>query len=250
MKIPSLLHYVWVGGKPLPRRFQRNLDTWRRYNPEMEIVRWDDSNIDLSETFVRRAYEQKAWAKLSDLVRLRAVYEQGGIYLDTDVEAVASFKPLRDLDCFFAYQSVRPGEDPVGNAAFGASPRHPFIGEIIGAFPDGETGVINDIGCGPEVVSKLLLQKGLPTEPAGAASVDGITVLPRRVFYPYHWTESFSRDCVTSETLGIHHWDMSWHRYDSSWMRRRLVDMLKTNPFMFGKARALYRTVAGSRSPT
>ncbi len=247
MTIPKLMHYVWVGGKPLPRRFKRNLNSWRKHNPGFELVRWDETNIDLSHPFICRAREQKAWAKLSDFVRLEAVREHGGIYLDTDVEVVGSLDSLRAHECFFAYQNVFPEDAPICNAVFGAAPRHPFINEAIESFPAGDTGLINDIGTGPEHISGLLLGKGLPSRSDVAVRVGGVSVLPRRVFYPYHWSENFSPDCLRPDTVAIHHWDMSWHRYDSSWLRRRCVDALKASPYLFGKARTAYHSLKGTR---
>lgn len=247
MTIPKLIHYVWVGGKPLPRRFMRNLDSWRRHNPGFDLVRWDESNIELSQPFVRRALEQRAWAKLSDLVRLVAVRDHGGIYLDTDVEVVGSLEGLRGHACFYAYQNVFPEDAPICNAVFGAVPGHPFINEVIDAFPTGHTGLINDIGTGPELISNLLLRKGLPPRSDIAVDVGGVSVLPRRVFYPYHWSENFTPACLRPDTVAVHHWDMSWHRYDSSWLRRRCVDALKASPYLFGKARTAYHLLKGAR---
>ena len=88
-KIPKIIHYCWFGGNPMPDSFQKCIDSWKQVMPEYEIVCWDESNFDLTSVpFVSEAAEMKKWAFVSDYVRLYALYYQGGIYLDTDVEIV------------------------------------------------------------------------------------------------------------------------------------------------------------------
>ncbi len=85
--IPKMIHYCWFGGKPLPKDVLDCIKTWKKYCPDYEIKRWDESNFDVnSHPFMKAAYEAKAWAFVSDYARLKVVYDNGGIYLDTDVE--------------------------------------------------------------------------------------------------------------------------------------------------------------------
>ena len=83
--IPKKIHFVWVGG-PLPAAQKRYIRTWKDQNPGYELVHWSESNIDFSIPAIRTAHQQKRWSKVADIVRLMAVHEQGGIYLDTDFE--------------------------------------------------------------------------------------------------------------------------------------------------------------------
>ncbi len=82
--IPKRIHYVWVGG-PLPDAQRAYIDSWRETNPDYEFTLWNESNIDFSVNLIRRAYDQRKWAKVADIVRLVAVLQHGGIYLDTDI---------------------------------------------------------------------------------------------------------------------------------------------------------------------
>ena len=87
--IPKIIHYCWFGGKELPELAKYCLASWEKYCPDYEIIRWDESNFDLNEnSYVKEAYEHKKWAFITDYVRLKALYEIGGIYMDTDVELV------------------------------------------------------------------------------------------------------------------------------------------------------------------
>ena len=91
--IPKKIHYCWFGGKPMPEQMIRFIESWKKYCPDYEIIRWDENNYDLTKSipFVKQAYECKKYAFVSDYVRLDVMYHDGGIYMDTDIELV---KPL------------------------------------------------------------------------------------------------------------------------------------------------------------
>lgn len=249
-RIPKLLHYVWVGGTPLPARFRGNIRSWTKYNPSFEVRLWNESNIDWSEPFIQEAHRQRAWAKLSDYIRLLAVERHGGIYLDTDVEACRSFDDLLTCRCFFGIQSDRPEDDPVCNAVFGAVPHHPFIRRVIDAFPVSTTEDLYGVGTGPELVSALLLAAGLTRRPAERVRVADVDVFPPSAFYPYHWNEDFDRRHVTAQTFAIHHWDMSWHHARASPAVQLLRRLLKTYPTLYRPLRRAYRSLRRPTSPT
>ena len=87
--IPKIIHYCWFGGKELPIEVKKCIASWRKMCPDYEIIRWDESNFDVGQhPFVREAYKAKVWAFVSDYARLKVVYDNGGIYLDTDVETL------------------------------------------------------------------------------------------------------------------------------------------------------------------
>jgi mannosyltransferase OCH1-like enzyme len=94
-KIPKILHYCWFGGNQLPDIVQRCMESWKKYCPDYEIIKWDESNFDINCCdYVKEAYEAKKWAFVSDYCRFYILNKYGGIYLDTDVELI---KPLDDL---------------------------------------------------------------------------------------------------------------------------------------------------------
>ncbi len=126
--IPKIIHYVWIGGKSIPPKFQRYIDRWNLLLPEWEFRRWDESNFDMnSSAFLKKAYAHKKWAFASDYIRIKVLYENGGIYLDTDEEL------LQPLDIFLshdAFWGLEPGLR-MQAGVFGCSKQHPILEKIL-----------------------------------------------------------------------------------------------------------------------
>ena len=65
--IPKIIHYCWFGGNPLPFLAKKCIKSWKKYCPDYEIIRWDESNFDVNCcAYTAAMYEQKRWAFLSD----------------------------------------------------------------------------------------------------------------------------------------------------------------------------------------
>ena len=95
MSIPKVLHYCWFGGAPKPKNIQNCIRSWKKYCPDYAIIEWNEQNFDVSQSlYTRQAYDARRWAFVADYARLKILYEQGGIYMDTDVELL---RPLDDL---------------------------------------------------------------------------------------------------------------------------------------------------------
>jgi len=126
--IPKKIHYVWVGGKEKPKNIKRCMKTWKKHLKDYEIIEWNESNFDIhSHPFVEAAYKAKKWAYVSDYIRMYAIYNYGGIYLDTDVLVLDDLKELLDNKAFVGYEHP---EYPF-TAVFGAEPHHPFIKKLL-----------------------------------------------------------------------------------------------------------------------
>ena len=68
-------------------------------------MRWDESNFDINFcAYTAEAYKVKKYAFVSDVARLQALYNFGGIYLDTDVEVFKKFDDYLNADFFSAVE--------------------------------------------------------------------------------------------------------------------------------------------------
>lgn len=126
-RIPRIIHYCWFGGGAIPEEFQENIRSWKKLDG-YRIVEWNETNCHFDENiFVKKAYEEKKWAFVCDFYRLKALYEYGGIYMDTDVRVYRDFGELRKLPMFinFIYDCS------VGTAVIGTEAHNPIISDLI-----------------------------------------------------------------------------------------------------------------------
>lgn len=113
--IPKKIHYCWFGKGAKGELFEKCLDSWKKYAPGYEIIEWNESNCDINECqYVKEAYENKKWAYVADFFRIKALKENGGIYVDTDIEFTNYIDILRVNSTFFAFET-----EDVNAAIFG-----------------------------------------------------------------------------------------------------------------------------------
>ena len=131
--IPKIIHYVWVGGNPKPKNIQRCMKTWTKHLQDYQIIEWNEDNFDIHENkYVEQAYQAKKWAFVSDYIRAKAVYEMGGIYMDTDVLVLDNLHDLLGNRAFVGFENK---ENPF-TAVFGAEKGHPLIKDMLSYYDD------------------------------------------------------------------------------------------------------------------
>ena len=95
---PKVIHYCWFGRNPLPESAIKCIDSWKKFCPGYQIKEWNEDNFDLSlYPYAQEAYQARKFAFVTDVVRLYALYTEGGVYMDTDVEV------LKPLDAFLVH---------------------------------------------------------------------------------------------------------------------------------------------------
>ena len=106
--IPKIIHYCWFGGKEMPELARRCINSWHKYMPDYQYKLWNEDNFDITSIpYVKEAYECKKYAFVTDYVRLYALYTEGGIYMDTDVEVLKSYDDLLSLTAFTGYEGSK-----------------------------------------------------------------------------------------------------------------------------------------------
>lgn len=104
--IPKIIHYCWFGKKPMSDDVKKYIETWKKYCPNYEIKQWNEDNFNINQNlYCKEAYEAGKWAFVSDYVRLKVLYEYGGIYMDTDIELCKSFDDLLIYDAYIGFES-------------------------------------------------------------------------------------------------------------------------------------------------
>ncbi|HFL1971539.1 glycosyltransferase family 32 protein [Stenotrophomonas maltophilia] len=201
--IPKIIHYCWFGGKPLPPLYQRCVDSWAERLPDYRVVRWDETNTTFDTPFLQNCLRKQQWAFLSDYIRLRAIADQGGIYLDADIEVVKSFDPLLAHQCFLGMEApARPTTGVIGSIADHWFPRACM--RLI----DERHAARKPYLIAPEVAMACVQ----------AGEAGSIAVLSEEHFYPYNPYDA-SRpvkelmfSSITQDTFAIHHWGKSWRQ--------------------------------------
>lgn len=208
--IPKKIHYCWFGGNPLPKEAKKCIESWKKYCPDYEIIEWNESNYDLNKNeYVKKAYEQKKYAFLTDYIRLDVIYEQGGIYLDTDVELIRNLDDLIENECYVGME--QPGRIATG-LGFGAKKNHPFIKENKEYYENNtfwdEQGKFKKVIC-VEITTGILEKYGLKnTEELQFIKNPNVTVYPPEYLCPLKM--GTNRLTITKNTYSIHHYDGSW----------------------------------------
>ena len=211
MAIPKKIHYVWLGPKPLPKKDAEYIEGWRKLNPDFEICRWSEEDIDLDKyPLVRTALEEKRWALASDIIRMYVMYREGGIYMDTDVELLKPLRPLLKYDAFAGWES----DFWFTTAIFGAKKGSPWIQKILKRYELANpkvkisTNTFLKTVHSPSVYAKDIF--GLKLD--GKTQVYGdneLAVFAQEYFCPKHYMTGERR--VTENTIAFHHYGGSWH---------------------------------------
>lgn len=208
--IPKVIHYFWFGGNPLPEVAKKCIKSWKKYCPDYEIKRWDESNFDINICdYVKEAYDAKKWAFVSDYARFYILNKYGGVYLDTDVELKKSLTPIIKTGPFFAletekFDSIAPG---LGMATYS---NNTFYQQIIDNYNKDhylyKNNLENKLPVGKRV-TQFLIKDGLKDK-SGLQKVDGFTIYPKEYFCPFDYFTG--KMTITSNTVAIHLYSGSW----------------------------------------
>lgn len=216
MSIPKKIHYCWFGGKPLPKSAQKCVASWKKYCPDFEIIEWNESNFDVNcNAYCIEMVKHKKWAFLTDYVRLKIIYEHGGIYLDTDVQVI---RPLYELLEKGAYMGVENTNRVATGLGFAAEKGHPFIYENM-KYYENLKDFTKPQSC-PLITTKLLSAYGYCEGCKEIQQVAGLIIYPEEYLCPKNERTGLTK--VTKNTYSIHQFDASW--FEESWkagQRRR-----------------------------
>lgn len=210
-KIPKIIHYCWFGGKPKPEDVVKYMETWKKCCPDYEIMEWNEENFDVNcNQFVKEAYEAKKWAFVADYARLTALYNYGGVYIDTDIEILKSFDDLLDKEGFLGWEEMTV---KICTAVIGAQKGAEWIKAFMERYYDHSKFLLDDgsYDMVPNVVklTELFAEKyGLDVQKEHQVLTNGIEIFPREYFSPMDWYSGIAD--TTQNTYTIHHFANSW----------------------------------------
>ena len=133
--IPKTIHYCWLSDDPIPEKFKEYMNGWHEKLIDYEFVKWDFTKFDINQSeWVKQAFECRKYAFACDFIRLYAVYNYGGIYMDMDIEVIKSFNPVIDKPYVFAYEGKKNHGIEAG--CFGAEKNNEFLGRCLEYYND------------------------------------------------------------------------------------------------------------------
>jgi len=157
-KIPKTLHFIWLGPNSFPENSKKNLLSWRELHPGWVMKFWTDhpergtpipnmalcsiSNIPFSKVgqFI---FKTQNYGEQSDLLRYEILFDEGGVYVDHDIECFHSIDSLsREYD-FFGYleaptdlSSIAEIKIRLNNGLIGIRPGHPILKTVMNIIHD------------------------------------------------------------------------------------------------------------------
>lgn len=224
--IPKIIHYCWFGGKEIPDKEKKCIESWKKYCPDYEIKEWNESNYDINKNlYIRQAYEKEKWAFVTDYVRLDVIYQYGGIYFDTDVEIVRNLDDLLYNKAFVGMENVTGKEYSIATGlGFGAGKGNLIIKDWRDEYKNlsfiQEDGTV-DLLTTPARTSEYMRKRGFRQENA-IQTIDGMVIYPTEYFSPKQYDRK--KICVTENTYSIHHYAESWKNDEE---RQREEEWLK-----------------------
>ena len=194
--IPKKIHYVWFGRGEKSDKIKHCIESWKKYLPDYEIKEWNEDNFDYNyNDFTRKAYKEKKWAYVSDVARLYALYHEGGIYMDTDVEVYQSLDPFLSDEAFTGFEDIHY---PV-TATLGSEKGNPVIKLMLDYYNcrdfikyDDWRDYINNQETNTCIMSNILGLLGIDRDRDEIQHIKHFTVYPRSYFftkdegYTYH----------------------------------------------------------------
>ena len=208
MSIPKVIHYCWFGKGKMPKLAKKCIKSWKNYCPDYEFVLHTEDNFDLTQNlYMREAYEAGKWAFVSDYARLKIIYDNGGIYLDTDVELI---KPVDDLVKLGGFMGFDEKGIVATGLGFGAEKGNKIVSEFLKDYddipfilPDGSF----DLTPCPDRNTEALKRLGMDTQNKNQTFMD-VTFLPDEYLCPMDYYTG--KKTITDKTYSIHHYSASW----------------------------------------
>lgn len=227
--IPKVIHYVWFGGAPLGEKERYCIESWKKHLPDYQIIRWDESNFDISvNQYCYEACQEKKWAFASDFARLWVLVNFGGIYMDTDVEVTKS------LDEFLAHKAFSGFETPkdIPTGIMACEKGFPLFADLLDEYRNRrfiQADGSYDLKTNVVAITESCLRLGLVLDNSFQV-IDGFALYPNDYFCP----KSFQTGEIlsTERTHTIHHFNASWQDEDVREVARIKYYLIRRHKWM------------------
>jgi mannosyltransferase OCH1-like enzyme len=207
--IPKVIHYCWFGRGQMPQLAQTCMESWGKYLPDYKLKLWDEDSFDINSVpYVKEAYQSRKFAFVTDYVRLYALFNEGGIYMDTDVEVLKSFDDLLYLPAFSGYESNKFSSFPTGIMA--SEKAGVWVKEQLVYYKDihfikSDGGY--DMTTNTQTISRIMAENGFELNGKYQIYKNDMYCFPKDYFCPMTSTRVLK---LTKNSYCIHHFAGSW----------------------------------------
>lgn len=205
--IPKIIHYCWFSKELSPVAI-KCIDSWHKYMPDYQYKLWNLDNFDInSNLYAKQAFEVGKYAFAADYVRLYALYTEGGIYLDCDVEVFKPFDDLLSLKAFAGFEGSK--YNPVMGALFASEAGGAWVKEQLSMYDDRafirEDGTF-DMTTNTQIITSRMVEDGF-VQNGKLQQYKDLTVFPVDYFCPRQTTGEYIRTSNTyCDHLGCGAW--------------------------------------------
>lgn len=221
------IHYCWFGGNPLNELAIKCINSWKEMCPDYEIIEWNEKNYDFSKSvYMKEAYENKKWAFVSDYARFDILFNEGGLYFDTDVELIKPIDDIVDKGNFMGFEKCsiqgRGGYSVAVNPGLGigASAGCELYKYILDQYKERhfvrEDGTFEQYTI-VQLVTDILIERGLKNRNE-IQLIGNIIIYPTDYFCPLDYETG--RFNLTENSRSVHH-------YSASWMSKKEIQIHK-----------------------
>lgn len=209
-KIPKIIHSIWIGNGKKSKIVKQCEDSWTTFANDYKIIEWNEKNFDLSRVpkYVKEAYQEKKWAFVSDYIRLKVLYENGGIYMDTDMELFRKIDDLLKHDGFLCIES----KFTISTAIIATKKHAKWIKDLLDEYEKinfiNEDGTYNIIPNTKRVYNYMVKNLSYSYSNKIRKYDNGLIIFPSEYFSPLNCFDG--RKKITKNTYGMHHYDNTW----------------------------------------
>ena len=205
--IPKIIHYCWFGRNEKPEKIQKCIESWKIHLSDYQIIEWNEDNFDYNLlTYTKDAYNAKKYAFVSDVARVKALYEMGVIYLDTDVMVYQNFDSILKHNCVLGFEM----SNYIATSFMACVPKHYLMKDFYKLYLDlqfyDENGNIIS-GTNVSKLTNMLADKGL-IKNNKLQQIDDIIIYPTDYFSPYNYAWEYSSK--NDKTICEHMFYVSW----------------------------------------
>jgi hypothetical protein len=214
-KIPKIIHYCWFGRNPLPKLATDCIASWKKYLPDYKIIEWNEDNFPLEKfRFAQEALEARKFAFVSDVCRLYALKEMGGVYMDTDVEVLKSLDVFLKHNAFSGFEN----DDFVPTGIMASEPDGTWVTELLNYYKD-LSFVRSDGTFYPYsntfIITQMMVEKGFIMNNSFQEMKDYVSFYSNDYFCPKSYKTGKIE--LTSNSYCIHHFAKSWVSNKIKW---------------------------------